>query len=478
MSLSNHPILNGNRTTVRRGDLDALNEALRKAAEVGYQTPAGTSGGDAGSYAPLVPQSIQNTLVSQTFTAQNLSIWKDIAKENTRSTLHEVPTVEDHGANMDPFFAEGSVPGTNVATYDRESVRIKYLAERREVTDVANLVGIVGSDPNAVAAETQRGTLSLLKKVEQSLWHADESLNPLAFDGLFKQMESKAPNNVTDLQGSTISAQLLSEVISELYSEPYYGEPNKIYLEPRLFGEMQRQAYAYGRNDNSGRVGQLIYGPDMVAINGPNGPVPLRPSTFLNNSTRVPLNADGTAVRSLGLGDTQPSIPSLSVAVAAVADPSSGFNAADAGDYRYAIEAVGAKGLSPIYLTPVVSVAAGDKVTFTIAAPAVAGTYYRIYRTDKDGDFSTARKIAEVAYAGGATAVEDLNATIPGTSSIFVTNTSSDCMQWVQLLDFLRRPLAEVQTSQPFLLMLFGAPMLLQAKKCWALHNVGYNRTL
>ena len=39
-------------------DLANLNNALRKSANAGYQTPAGTSGGDAGSLSPLVPQSI------------------------------------------------------------------------------------------------------------------------------------------------------------------------------------------------------------------------------------------------------------------------------------------------------------------------------------------------------------------------------------------------------------------------------------
>ena len=53
---------------VNVADLAQLNDALRKSANMGYQTPAGTAGGDNGSLSPLVPQSIENTLASATYT--------------------------------------------------------------------------------------------------------------------------------------------------------------------------------------------------------------------------------------------------------------------------------------------------------------------------------------------------------------------------------------------------------------------------
>ena len=249
--MSFNDILSGRSQEVPVSQLAALNDALRKAADAGYQTPAGTSGGDAGSYSPLVPQSIDNVLSSATYTMDALSIWKDIPKKSVINTVHEYGVINEHGADLDPFFAEGGVPGTNRASYERKSVRIKYLAERREVTDVAGMVGLIGADPNAIAAETMRGTMNLLQKVEKQLWHGDSSVNSLAFDGLFKQMEDNAPRNVTDNAGSAVTAQDLSEALAEVMSEPNYGTPDTIYVEPRVFAELQRQSFAHGRHDQT-----------------------------------------------------------------------------------------------------------------------------------------------------------------------------------------------------------------------------------
>ena len=59
---------------VNIADLAALNSALRKSADVGYQTPADTSlnADGRGSLSPLVPQSIENTLSSATYTMKEL----------------------------------------------------------------------------------------------------------------------------------------------------------------------------------------------------------------------------------------------------------------------------------------------------------------------------------------------------------------------------------------------------------------------
>jgi len=47
-----------------------------------------------------------------------------------------------------------------------------------------------------------------------------------------------------------------------------------------------------------------------------------------------------------------------------------------------------------------------------------------------------------------------------GTAPAFILQATPDVMIWTQLLDFLRRPLAQTNTSVPFLLMLFGSPFV------------------
>ena len=61
-------------------DLVRLNDVLKKSGTVGYQTGAGTAGGDAGNLSPLVPQSIEGSLASATYTMNELSLWSMIPK--------------------------------------------------------------------------------------------------------------------------------------------------------------------------------------------------------------------------------------------------------------------------------------------------------------------------------------------------------------------------------------------------------------
>ena len=61
------------------GDLAALNGALRKAA-IDYQTSAQPSAAAGASLSPLVPQSIEGTLASATYTMSELALWPAIPK--------------------------------------------------------------------------------------------------------------------------------------------------------------------------------------------------------------------------------------------------------------------------------------------------------------------------------------------------------------------------------------------------------------
>jgi hypothetical protein len=46
-------------------------------------------------------------------------------------------------------------------------------------------------------------------------------------------------------------------------------------------------------------------------------------------------------------------------------------------------------------------------------------------------------------------------------------------MEFVRLLDFIRRPLAETASVKPFLLMLFGSPVVKVPSKMFLMDNCG-----
>lgn len=467
---------------VNVADLAELNNALRKSADfngadIGYQTPAGTSGGDTGNLSPLVPQSIENTLSSATYTMKELSLWPSIPKLQVTNTLHEYAVINDHGLDLEPFIAEGSGGVTNRSEYERKSVRVKYLAERREVTDVGSLVGLIGGNANAIAMETERGTLRLMQKLERSLWHASEAVNPLAFDGIVKQIEDhNSGANTFDLRGKSPTPRLLQEVLSEIQSAPRFGRPDCIYVEPRIHAELIKFAVQFGRHDQFASLRQadgLTYGVQELNIMSPYGPVPVKSAPFLFNAYNAPSSASGTT--------GAPANPAIT-AQPTSAGTAGKFTADEAGWYGYRVVAVNNSGFSAPVNSDAVQVALSGTVSFSITDASDA-VFYKIYRTEKAStelavDFSTARLIQEIKNTSGAvTVVSDDNSVIPNCSKIVFVQHDPSVLEFVRLLDFFRRPLAETQTSKPFLLMLFGAPIVKVPNKCFVLQNAGVTET-
>jgi hypothetical protein len=470
------------------GDLQALNESLRKAAtgDVGYQTVAGTSGTGIGGLSALVPQSIEGTLASATYTMKELALWPSIPKRAVGQTVHEFSVINDHGLDMDPFISEGAGGANNKSSYTRKFIKIKYLAERREVTDVATMVGLIGNNSNALAEETERGTLRLMQKVEQQLWHGDESTTAdTHFDGVIKQITDGAPKNVTDLRGQPITPNLLQEVLGDLYAAPKFGRPDKIWIEPRVHADLIKQSVVYGRHDQlQSTDGALTFGHRDLNIMAPYGSVPLAAAPFLFEASTPPNDGDSHAGDASAAG-TAPVTPTVTNS-SNTSNALSQFTAADVGFYGYKFVRYNDSGFSAAGATVSGSALidhgqvanSGESVTVQTSA-AADWNYMKVYRSAKAVseaavDMTTCKFIGQIKRTDAAVIdFVDHNDSIPGTSKIVLMQMVPEIVEFARLLDFLRRPLAEVATTKPFLLMLMGSPIVKVATKCAVITNVG-----
>lgn len=453
-----------NNQMVNPSDLVELNEALRKSAGlIGHQTPA-VPDAQAG-LSPLVPQSIEGMLSVATHTMNEIALWRNIPKTSVANSLHEYVVVEEHGLDLDPFIAEGG-GGTEFATgsasYDRKSVKVKYMAERRQISDVASMVGLIGDNRTAMAEETERGTLSLMRKVESQLWHGDESLNNEGFDGIIKQISDSGSK--LDLNGSVPTPLLLQEVLGEVYASPNYGRPDTIYVEPRIHAELIRQSVENGRHDMFTRdpAQGVTFGQENIFITAPYGKVQVVAAPFLHTASLAPAGAIGS--QSTEAGYVAPSFATA---------PNAASNMA-AGSYFYKVVAVGKSGALAPVTSGIQNVGAGDAVTITLDAD-VNINYYRIYRSERNGTSDTCRMIARVA--GDGTDYVDLGQHSYNSSNIVFAQHTPDAMQFVRLLDLIRRPLAETSTIRPFLLMLFGSPVVKLPRKMFVLEQAGFSST-
>jgi len=451
----------------------ALVNELKKGS-VGYQTPLVPQGGSqvASNLSPLVPQQLEATLSTATSSMADLKLWPMMQKVMAQNTVVEFNRVLSHGAEHSPFIGEGGLAPLNRATYEKVATQIKYLAERREITDQANLVTLNGPSPDALAEETTRGTEALLRRVEKELFHGDSSVNDNAWDGIIKQI--KDGGNTSDLRGKAVTPDYLQEVLGSLYSAPYYGMASHILVTPRVLSELIKQTVSYGRHDqimlNNGRVD---FGSNQISISSPYGMVPVVACPFMERHDRVAPAAASSAVY-----EGSVVTPTISVAAAAGQNAASKFVAADAGVYTYRIVPVGPNGVGVPVDTVGVSVVAGDQVTFTIANSDGRATvdHYRIYRSAPDAASADgALLVGEIRNANGSTAFVDNNDNIAGGSDILLVNNSADHMVYYQMLSLIRRPLAQVRSTFPFMLMMFGAPAVKLPSKMWAIRNAGIN---
>ena len=453
-------------------DMAALMGSLQKGT-VGYQTPLVPAGGSqtASNISPLVPQQLAQTLSIATSSMNDLKLWPMLAKVQAQNTIVEYNRVLNHGGQHSPFISEGGNGILNRSTYEKVATKIRYMAERRQVSDQASMVSIVGPSADAIAEETRRGTESLLQRLELNLFHASEDKDSNAFNGIIKQISDGG--NVADLRGSAPSAVYLSEILGALYSAPLYGMVTHIMVTPRVLSELIKQTVHHGRHDQiQVNNGSVTFGASSLSITGPYGPVQVVSAPFLERHDRI-----APALGSSSVFEGSLAAPTVQVAAAAGANAASKFVAADNGDYIYRVVAVGDNGISAPVDTAAVTVAAGDQVTFTIRHATHASVkYLRVYRSAKNATSADgALLIDEVKVTAQDTVITDNNENIPGASEILFLNFSPDYMCYYQMLSLVRRPLAQVDTNFPFLLMMFGAPAVKLPTKMFVVKNAGVN---
>lgn len=492
-------------------ELTRLNDSLRKASNVGYQDAF--SGGS--SLAPIVPQSIEGTLASAAHTMRDLALWPMLPKVQATNTLHEYAVISDHGEDLDPFISEGggdSSFGSSASQYERKSVKIKYMAEKRSVSDVATLVGIVGPNADALAEETERGTMSLLRKMEVQLFHGDEDVNDLAFDGVIKQIEREGARNPfqfggefsqnqEDLEGASLTGDKLHQVLGELYSAPRFGSPDAIFMSPKAYAKLIADSAQNGRHDSMVLVDKgdqgvhtLGAGP-RIHIMGPMGPVPVVAAPFISRRLAPPqaasagsdMTIDAVAANNFVVQDDRPLLDYQNDAAARSLTAPVGWDSAGTGlghdgEFRYVFVLVNKKGYSAPIISEVRDANDGQLPRFRLAAPAGgAPSYVRIYRAQKGAAASdlevlrAAQLLGEVKWSEISGAVEwyDAGTERLDCDPVLISQMDQSVVEFARLLDFIRRPLAEVGAAKQFLLMLFGAPSVKVAKKNYVLRNVG-----
>jgi hypothetical protein len=439
-------------------------EDLNKALSAGYQSPR-QDGGSA-----LRVESLEATLRILTHTQKHVVMWKDIPKLPAFSTTEEYNVQTSYGGDSGPFTREGELPQTQDASYERRVALVKYLGTQREVTHPMTLVR--PAHGNAIAVETQNGTLWLMEQMERQIFFGNSRIIPEAFDGLEAQLLADpigGVQNVIDLRGGTLTESNIEEATNIIVEA--YGVPSDLYGAPRSLSDLVKTMYPRERVNlpapENGTIGMAI---SKVATQA--GVINLKGDIFLRSGRNNGARTAPTSATS-GRSPTAPTVVGAAVAAA----PGSLFGTPDAGTYQYRVTAINRFGESASALEAGgVAVALGEGVDLTITdgGGSEPATGYRLYRSRVDGADGTQEYVKDIPRVGAAatTVYRDLNVDLPGYSKAFLNQMNLQAVGFRQLAPMMKIPLATIAASIRWMQLLYGTPILYAPRKIVMFRNV------
>lgn len=455
-------------------------EALQKALEAGYQVGAGRTGGSS-----LRVESLEVSLKVLTFSASHIKMWKKIHKSPAYSTVEEYNQLSDYGGQASPWTREGELPQASDSSYSRQTKLVKFLGTVREVTHQASLVTPAHGD--LIALENQNGIMHLMEQVEKSLFTGDSSL---AFDGEAEQWDGLDtlidPTSVLDLEGHAMQEADIEEASNIVLEN--YGFPTDLHHGFRTHSDLTKTFYPRQRIQMpapvNGKVGMTI---GSIATSA--GDIEMNPNVFIRKTPTAP-----SAATSSNAPATPTSIAAAVDGAATDGDFEKGASAG-ANEYGYVVTAANRFGESAPTAIPgaLTSISASQKasganlaLTITNAATigAQAPEFFKVYRCKAQAsgaavpaslsDYALIAKIPAASQgASGVTTVDDVNLTLPFTSTAYLGEMTPSVLTFRQLMPMMKMDLAVLSPAYRWMILLYGTPIMFARKKWIRLINVG-----
>lgn len=429
------------------------------------QINPGATGG-----AALIPESLENTLKTLTYTEQHLKLFRDIPKSKAFSNVEEYNVVDSYGEDIPGFQPEGIAGLDTTSSYKRELAKVKCINVTRSVTDLMRLVNTV-SEPEAL--ETENGMKHVLGQAESALFYGDSTLAPegeegLQWDGVFKQA---AKENTFDLRGKHLEDTHLNDAATAILDN--YGTPTKAYLPMNVAQKFSEQYYPNQRALMSVESGEMVAGTTVTKFNTLGGTIDLTPDVFLRRGIKA-LNTNESAY-----GQEPPTAPTVAVA-AAEDDAKNPAQFGDGGTFKYAVVAYSHKGKSVAVVSDAIVVSKEDakkgvKVTIKNSDVQIhAPEYFVIYRTEDSGSqfYEIGRIGVKSREKSAVTEFIDRNETLPKTGEAIIGQFDESAITFRQLLPAFKLPYAMTGPVRRFGIFLYGTPIIYAPKRFVTIKNI------
>lgn len=473
------------------GNADAAE--LLKSLTAGHLTGRETTNRTDVSGAGLKVESLDKMLKTLTYKEADIIFWRKVPKKTAYNTVEEYVQQTSYGVAGGAFMGEGGLPRSNDPAYVRRAELIKYMGVTMSVSHQMQLTNQIGG--TAMQKASQAGTMHLMKEADRALFYANDEADPLEFNGLYAQHErnSEYAGNFDAYQDGPLVIDLRGDYLKPGHLEDgalgivnHHGSPNYFLSAPSVLNDFAKTTYDTARVNLNAQSQEITVGNQITAFASQFGRIPLQYDKFAAAAPFKYLNSPAD----------RPEVPQKPIAdgvapATAVADANGRFTG-QAGDYLYAVVAKNNAGESQLTLLTAarLAVAGGQSVDLKFTdggagSTNLGTTSYRIYRSEKNpvGDvtkvpfypiFTVNVQKLGGGYDGGlAGTVRDRNRFIANTEQAAMLEFSNEVLEYAQLLPMMRMPLAQIDTSSRFALLLYGSLLMYNPGKAVRFINIG-----
>lgn len=429
------------------GALSGFEDLQKALTASNYQTDVATLTGG-GS---LGVQSLDTAMKTTIQENEHFTLFNKLASTNATNIVDEY--VRQNGVGG---FLGGStnsqmgVVRSAQGDYSREVGMVKFLMSMRQVGYVLNIgKNIV----EATAVEERNGALQLLTDTNYLLYHGNADASPTQFDGIFKIIDDAiaagemSSDTVVDLNGTKMdSVTAFSKINVAVSRYGSWGRSTDVFLPNSVQNDLNSGLDpAYRWSPTGGNT--PVIGGHVEGIRLQNGVLKTAMDTFIHDEAHPmvsPFELNYSAIAAANVAFK----PQTVTVDASASDSASQFSTTRAGNYYWAVAAIGAngEGMTAVTKSTSTAVAAGKKAVLTITASAAnTETGYAVYRSRQDGTNTTSdfRLVKIIKKTGATTTFTDLNRDIPGTVQVPLLNMApgADAIGWRQFQPMTKIPL-------------------------------------
>jgi hypothetical protein len=452
---------------------DSVVENLKKALSNTNSGPGGIQSG------PLMLENLDGLMTEVLLTNNHFKLFNSIPRIPSAQPYFEWNRHKGFGSRRGNLgFSEGGAPKGSISSFERNGLYNKYLGVKGGVTHQMLVSGMNGgSVVDPTTQENKDRALEMFERLEREFVFGDKSIadengNEVNFDGLLTHMEANAPEQVVDMAGAALGFDHLDDSIESLVTKGKCISVDgfKAFMNTHVTTGLNQQYQDRNivrHNKDGAQGGQYTPGFKLPGYDSQFGHLEFEHTILLEE-------VEGSVPVDAALGGA-PAAPATCVGVAG-ANVASGLVAET---YYYSVAAFNDTGESMPKKSIAVAVAADQEVVVT-AANVAGATGYRVYRGFL-ADGSDAKWIARIAQDGANDCVyTDVNQYRTQTSAgkeengltiIFKPDPKDIAMS--QMAPLTRMPLPQVDTTFPFLLLLYCVLVPKAAERIKIFKNCG-----